>query len=396
MRYARVIFRGFLVLLMAVGAFVLSDRVVRSFWSFDDAWIVTVTSVGTAQSVLFDMPSLEEGESPDLQGKTAWQQVRIPLIVRFEVGDRQGEQQEVVVEQLSASGLSIAAGQRYILAGDVFPDGTSQFYLSDRYRAPWVVGCIVFLAGALVAGTGGAGLRALGGLLLSLMVLLFWFVPAVHDGAPPVFSALGAVTMVSVCTVVIVVRRFQWWFVAFGGAFGGSLLALGLGSALVSLWNLTGLSGEGGALLASTLPSLSLRGLLVAGVLVGSVGAVLDVAISITATMAELVAYDPKISLRRLWSAGLGVGKEVLGSMINTLILAYLGGALPFAVLIAEARPSFWGFFNDPSITEEMLRSLAGTAGLLLTVPLTAALGVGFLYGKNGGLIRSGQNSEKI
>jgi hypothetical protein len=92
--------------------------------------------------------------------------------------------------------------------------------------------------------------------------------------------------------------------------------------------------------------------------------------------VAELSTYDPQITPTRLWQAGLGVGREVLGSMVNTLILAYLGGSLPFVVLIAEAGPTFFGFFNDPSIAEEIVRSLAGTMGLLLTVPITAFLGM--------------------
>ena len=96
-------------------------------------------------------------------------------------------------------------------------------------------------------------------------------------------------------------------------------------------------------------------------------------------------AYDPRIETKRLWMAGIGVGREVLGSMINTLLLAYVGAVLPFTVLIVEARPSFWGFFNDPSITEEMLRGLGGAVGLLLTVPFTAALGVGMRRWMVGG-----------
>lgn len=369
---------------LGILSFFLADRAIRTFWSFEDAWIVTVTSVGPSQVVSLDMPPLEEGEGP-VPEDTAWQQLRLPVIVRFEVGSRQGAQESLVVEQLNASGLRVLPGKQYVLTGDSFADGTSQFYLSDVYRAPWVFACVVVLGALLVAVTGGRGLRSLGGILLSFFILFLWFIPAIHGGASPVACALGAVAMVSGCTVALVVRRREWWLVAFGGALGSSALALALGFGVTALWGVTGLSGEGGALLASTMPGISLKGVLLAGMVVGAVGAVLDVAISITATMGELVAYDPRIDTKRLWTAGIGVGREVLGSMINTLLLAYVGAVLPFTVLIVEARPSFWGFFNDPSITEEMLRGLGGAVGLLLTVPFTAALGVGMRRWMVGG-----------
>ena len=79
--------------------------------------------------------------------------------------------------------------------------------------------------------------------------------------------------------------------------------------------------------------------------------------------------YDPDIPLRRLLTAGLNVGSEVLGSMINTLILAYLGAALPMTILISSAGADVVGLLNDPYIAQEIVQSLAGTAGLLLTIP---------------------------
>lgn len=354
----------------------LADRAVFSLWSSEGTWIVRVESIGEREPVPLDMP---EPQNEDPQGNESlgeWQQVRIPLVVRFLTGDRRGEQEQVVVEQLANSGISLNDGDRYFLGCDTFHDGSVQCYVSDFYRVPWVVGFISLAAGGLVASAGVAGIRALLGLVLSLVALLGWFVPAVHDGASPIPYSIAAVALVTAFTVLLVVRRKHWRPVAFLGAVGGAVTASVIGSVMVWFWKLSGMAGEGGALLASTLPGLSLKGLLLASVIVGSIGAVLDVAVSVTSTVAELSTYDPQITPTRLWQAGLGVGREVLGSMVNTLILAYLGGSLPFVVLIAEAGPTFFGFFNDPSIAEEIVRSLAGTMGLLLTVPITAFLGM--------------------
>ena len=98
----------------------------------------------------------------------------------------------------------------------------------------------------------------------------------------------------------------------------------------------------------------------------------LDVAVSVTASMSEFVDYDNDIPLDRLLLAGLNVGGEVLGSMINTLILAYMGSSLPMAILICSAGVEISGLMNDPYIAQEIVQGLAGTLGLLLTIPVTA------------------------
>ena len=141
---------------------------------------------------------------------------------------------------------------------------------------------------------------------------------------------------------------------------------------MIFLWNLSGLAGEGAALLASTLPNLNMRGVLLSSVLIGSIGAVLDVGVSVTASMSEFVDYDNDIPLDRLLLAGLNVGSEVLGSMINTLILAYMGSSMPMAILICSAGAEISGVLNDPYIAQEIVQSLAGTLGLLFTIPVTA------------------------
>jgi uncharacterized membrane protein len=239
-----------------------------------------------------------------------------------------------------------------------------------------VVGFITFACGILVVVAGKSGFKALAGLFLSLLFLIGWFVPRIASGYPPVLFAILAVSAVSVVTCFFVVSKRELRPIPIFGAVGGAAGASLTGWIMVSLWQLTGLESDSAALLASTSPDLSLSGLLLAAVMVGSIGAVLDVAVSVTSAMGELYGYDPSIPRRRLWKAGINVGSDVLGSMINTLILAYLGSSLPFVVLIATEGADFIGLLNDPHIAQEILRSVSGTVGLLLTIPATAAAGV--------------------
>lgn len=184
--------------------------------------------------------------------------------------------------------------------------------------------------------------------------------------------AFAAILLVSTATIFCVVRRSCYRSAALLGSLSGAGCGFLLGALMVWAWQLSGLAGEGAALLASTLPGIDMQGILLASILVSAIGAVLDVAVSVTASMAELVSYAPDIPLRRLWTAGISVGSEVLGSMINTLILAYLGAALPMTILISSAGADVVGLLNDPYIAQEIVQSLAGTAGLLLTIPATA------------------------
>ncbi|QTX32243.1 YibE/F family protein [Aminithiophilus ramosus] len=352
-----------MALLAALLAGFAADRLVLSRWHHGDGWIVLL---GDVSDPLYETIVDEE----------EWETVRRKLSVQLLTGVQKGLWRQVEVEHLAGSALQLHPGRRYILMRDTFEDGSEFYSVSDVYRMPYVVGMLVFTTGMLLSCAGVAGLRALMGLLLSLAVLLFGYVPALLRGVEPVPFAILTAAVVSACTVLCVVRRRRYRLIAFLGTVGGALAASLTGALMVWLWQLTGLAGEGGTLLASTFPGLSLRGFMLAAVIIGSIGAVMDVAISVTSALAEIGDYADSLDAGALWRSGLGVGREVLGSMINTLVLAYLGSSLPITVLIASTGPTLRGLLNDPAVAEELARSLAGTVGLLLTVPITTAVAV--------------------
>lgn len=349
------------------------DSFVLSRWSGGDSSVVVVEEVlGTRK----DPESSMDGD---------WESEYVALAVRHRSGKQAGTREEVEIVRLVDSKLVLDAGRSYLMLADRFDDGTVQYSISDRYRIPAVAGFIVFACGVLVILAGRSGFNALAGLFLSLLFLIGWLVPRIASGGNPVLSAIIAITAVSAVTCYFVISKKELRVIPVIGALGGAAGASLTGWVMVSLWQLTGLESDSAALLASASPFLSLRGLLLAAVMIGSIGAVLDVAVSVTSAMGELYAYDPSISAGRLWQAGIGVGKDVLGSMINTLILAYLGSSLPFVVLIATEGADFVGLLNDPHIAQEILRSVSGTVGLLLAIPATAAAGVWLISARRRG-----------
>ena len=342
----------------------LVDMYVLSRWNTDDSAIVLLEEI------------IGRETESDARGAGEWSTERIEIRITFRNGPLRGSTETLEIIQLTDSRLELTAGREYLFLVDLFDDGTSQCSISDRYRIPVVVGFIAFACSAFSVLTGMAGLKALLGLFFSLFLLLGWFVPKLAQGSTPVPFAILAVAGVSILTIIFVVPRRTLWPIPFIGAVGGTIAASITGWIMVAMWNLTGLENDSAVLLFSLAPEMELRGLLLAAVMVGAIGAILDVAISVTSTMAELYSYDPNITLRRLWQAGINVGSDVLGSMINTLILAYLGSSLPFVVLISLEGPDMTALINDSHIAQEFLRSVAGTVGLLLTIPVTATAGV--------------------
>ncbi|MDD2207116.1 MAG: YibE/F family protein [Aminobacterium sp.] len=370
------------VIFIALLAAVSVDKVVLNSWNTDDSLIVRIDRVGKVrgtESPLSFNNSNESSESSSSSDEGLWQTEYIDITVTFLNGEKKGTKEDLLITQLSTSSLELIEERRYLLVSDLFEDGSIQYSISDRYRIPWVAAFLILASGGLIASAGKAGFRALAGLLLSLAVLLGWYVPALAQGIAPVPFAILAVGAVSIITVLLVVRRPAFWIVAFLGALGGAVASSLVGWAMVKTWQLTGLASDSASLLASTIPGMSMEGLLLAAVMIGSIGAVLDVAISVTSTLAEMFSYDNNIEGHRLWQAGIGVGREVLGSMINTLILAYLGSALPFTILITNAGIDATALFNDPYIAQELVRSVAGTIGLLLTIPITTGVCVWWL-----------------
>lgn len=164
-----------------------------------------------------------------------------------------------------------------------------------------------------------------------------------------------------------------------GGLLFAGLLAVFVGE----MGYLTGLSSHEAQMLQFYDASLNLKGLLFAGMIIGALGAVLDVAMSISSSQEQIKRIQPDVSWNQLVKGGLHVGRDMLGTMANTLILAYLGTSLPLLLLFSVYEASYATIMNLDLMATEVVRALSGSIGLALAIPLTAVLG-GFLHSKKG------------
>ena len=357
------VIRILLALIAAALIYFAVDYMTIAGWNNSESRIVRVLDAGDETPVVVDGGG---------NNQNAFQMMQRLLRIEILTGEQAGAKFNINAVRLKDSGVDVIKGRRYLLVEDVFNDGTVQYSIADAYRISLVAFITSLICFVLAALTGWRGVKAIIGLLISILVIVFLMIPMIVDGWPPILPTLASTFIISCVTVYFVVKRAQYRLPAFLGSFGGVLAGFLLGLLMVYLWQLTGLASDGAALLASTLPGIDMRGILLSAILIGAIGAVLDVGISVTASMAELVDYDPEIPLGRLFLAGMNVGSEVLGSMINTLILAYIGSSLPMAVLISAAGVNYIGLMNDPYVAQELAQSLAGTVGLLLTIPVTA------------------------
>ncbi len=140
--------------------------------------------------------------------------------------------------------------------------------------------------------------------------------------------------------------------------------------------SLTGLSGDEAQMLAYIPQNISLdfKGILYAGIIIGALGAIMDVTVSVASSMYEIETVQPKITRKALIKSGLNIGRDIMGSMSNTLILAYTGGAIHLMLLFNAFNLSFTEIINMDLIASEIIRAIAGSTGLILAIPLTAVI----------------------
>lgn len=362
MKIKSVILKILIATLISIGFYFLMDYIAVKNWDNKDSIIVKLLEAAPEHVKNYDDANSNNDKYRILERE----------IVILPLSNSNSGVQKINVTRLENTGLNLIIGQKYLLVWDVFDDGSVQYSIADAFRVPAVGAFILGVFLTLILLTGKSGLYAVLGLLASIGILIFVMLPLIVKGWSPINLAISSVFIISTVTILCVVRHSKYRLVALLGSLGGVLCGFLIAYIVVHAWQLNGLGGEGSALLASTLPALNMRGILLSSILVGAIGAVLDVGVSITASMSEFLDYDPHIHLDRLLLAGLNVGNEVLGSMINTLILAYIGSSLPMALLISSAGVNISGFLNDPYIAQEIIQSLAGTLGLLFTIPVTA------------------------
>ncbi|MBX7552761.1 YibE/F family protein [Streptomyces sp. tea 10] len=218
------------------------------------------------------------------------------------------------------------------------------------------------------------GVMALVALAISFMVLNFFILPAILQGSNPLLVAVIGSSTIMLIALYLCHGLSARTSVAVLGTLASLALIGILGSQFIDWAALTGNTDDQTGLIHGLYPKIDMSGLLLAGVIIGSLGVLDDVTVTQTSAVWELHEANPSLGRRALYRAGIRIGRDHIASVVNTLVLAYAGAALPLLLLFSIAQSSVGTVANSELVAEEIVRTLVGSIGLVASVPLTTAL----------------------
>lgn len=267
------------------------------------------------------------------------------------------EGDEIVVDD---AGAEVPADARYSFA-DV-----------QRTTSLWLLAGV--FAVAVVALGRVRGLLALVGIVVSLGVLLTYVFPALLHGVSPLGVALTGSAVIAFTTLYLAHGVNARTTVALLGTMASLLLTAALATLFAGLAELSGLASEESSTLLTFAPDLDFRGLLLAAVIIGTLGVLDDVTITQVSAVWELHRTDRTRGARDLYGAGIRIGRDHIASTVNTLVLAYSAAALPLLLLFTQSGLGLADVLSTETVAVEVVQTLVGSIGLVASVPLTTAL----------------------
>lgn len=266
------------------------------------------------------------------------------------------------------------------LGGDIF-------YVTDFVRTNVLLWLFIgFAVSVLVVGR-FKGLRSLVSLALTFLVLIKFIIPRILAGSDPVLiTVIGSIAILF--TVIYLTEGVNTKsHIAFLSIFLSLLFTIYLSWLFIHLANLSGFSSEeAGFIINLGVKTLNLRGILLAGIIIGALGALDDIIIAQVATVEELYSANPGQPRSRILKKAFNVGVSHISAMANTLFLAYAGASLPLLILFESGRSSFIGWdiaLNNEMLATEIVRTLAGTIGIVLSIPIATFISVWWFRRKN-------------
>jgi uncharacterized membrane protein len=263
--------------------------------------------------------------------------------------------------------------------------GVRRYDIADHQRGAPLLWLVALFAVAILAFGRWRGVASLAGLAACFALLLTFVLPAIVGGQPPLLVAVVGAAAVMFMIMYLVHGVSVRTSVAVLGTLGALVVTGLLGVLATGMVHLTGFVGDEERQLWLSDPDLDMRGVLLAGILIGSLGVLDDVTVSQSATVGEIARADPGLSPRQLYRAGTRVGRAHVASVVNTLVLAYAGASLPLLLLIVTTfgGDSAGEVVTAEAIAQEIVRSAVATVGLVTAVPLTTALAA-LVAGRSG------------
>lgn len=246
-----------------------------------------------------------------------------------------------------------------------------------NYDREFQIGVLIFAFLGIMWLVGGRkGFNSIIALIFTGLVVVMMYVPMMYMGCSPFLSAIAAVILITIVTFVLI-ADFQMKSIAamlgtLCGVVVAGLIAMAFGKAShVNGYNVDEIET---LIYVGQNSNLDVGGMLFSGILIASLGAVMDVAMSVSSSLNEIQLNSPSIKAKEMFRSGINIGRDMIGTMSNTLILAYVGGSLNLIMIIYAYSYQMHQIMNMYSIAVEIMRGVAGTMGIILTVPFTSLI----------------------
>ncbi|MFF3455660.1 YibE/F family protein [Streptomyces sp. NPDC002730] len=268
----------------------------------------------------------------------------------------------------------LSKGQGVVVAYAPDAPRDLQYSVTDVDRKfPMVLLAGIFALAVVLVGR-MRGVMALIALAASFAVLTLFILPAILQGSNPLIVAVIGASAIMLIALYLCHGLTARTSVAVLGTLISLLLIGLLGSLFIGWASLTGNTDDSTGLIHGLFPNIDLSGLLLASVIIGSLGVLDDVTVTQTSAVWELHQADPGLGPRGLYRAAIRIGRDHIASVVNTLVLAYAGAALPLLLLFSIAQSSVGTVANSELVAVEIVRTLVGSIGLVASVPVTTAL----------------------
>jgi len=283
--------------------------------------------------------------------------------------------------QADAAGQNelVAVGDEVLLYENEVPPGAdpaatpAYSFAGFERRAPILWLALAFAAMVVVLGR-WRGVRSLVGLAISLLVVAKFIVPAILSGRDAVAVAFVGALAIMLVTILLTHGTGAKSLAAVLGTTLSLVLTIALAEIFTGAANLSGFASDQATLLTVGQEQLSFRGMIVAGMVIGALGVLDDVTVSQASTVMALRAANPAQRFTELYRGALAVGRDHVAATVNTLVLAYVGAALPTVLLFSVVGMSAGDALNTESIAQDVVATLVGSIGLIAAVPVTTAL----------------------
>ncbi|QEN05113.1 YibE/F family protein [Thiospirochaeta perfilievii] len=295
------------------------------------------------------------------------------LVVNILYGEDAGKKFEIYNTLTKGHNILAREGYTYVFSIREEMSGDKVVWLYSYNRVPLLASLLLLFIVLVLFIAGKKGFRSLVGLLFTGVIILFVLAPLILRGIDPIFISIISLSLITVVSFLLISGFNNKSLISILGTLGG-IISAGIICYIASkLAHLSGINMEKGEQILYIAEDYGIRinGFLFISILIASSGAVMDVAMSITSSLMEITKHNRDISSKDLFSSGMDIGRDLIGTMINTLILAFAGSSFTLLLMVVGLSMSFNQYINIPLISIEIIQGIAGSIGIILTVPLT-------------------------